>query len=178
VKTAWQEGNHHGSHAFRITQKIKAVRDNFKRWNKQSFGIIEKDINQKKEELRLVQENIHTLTDVLQERLIRDQLEELLHREEIMWSQKAKKHWDLNGDRNTKFFQAVVKNRRRRNRILQIKKDDTTWITNIDDIQQCFVDHYNQLFSEPQNHSTEHIHNQIRSLPGPTLSDNQIALLD
>jgi hypothetical protein len=91
---------------------------------------------------------------------------------------KRQKNWDINGDRNTKFFQAVVKTRRRRNRILQIKKDDTTWITNPDDIQQCFVDHYTQLFLEPQSHSTEHIHTQIRSLPIPTLSDNQVALLD
>ncbi len=95
-----------------------------------------------------------------------------------MWSQKAKTNWDINGDRNTKFFQAVVKTRRRRNRIVQIKKDDTTWITNPNDIQQCFVDHYTQLFLEPQSHSTEHIHTQIRSLPIPTLSDNQDTLLD
>ena len=45
VKAAWQEGNHQGFHAFRVTQKVKAVKDTFKCWNKQSFGIIEKEIN-------------------------------------------------------------------------------------------------------------------------------------
>ena len=27
-----------------------------------------------------------------------------MDREQIMWAQKAKKDWDLKGDRNTKFF--------------------------------------------------------------------------
>jgi hypothetical protein len=74
-----------------------------------------------------------------------------------MWSQKARKNWDIKGDRNTKYFQAVVKSRRRQNKILQIKFVEDRWLSEPEDIQQCFVDHYTQLFMEPQNHSVNHI---------------------
>jgi hypothetical protein len=61
-----------GSHAFCLTKKIKAVKDKFKIWNKNSFGLLEKDIFHKKEELRLAQENPHTIQDVIKESQIRD----------------------------------------------------------------------------------------------------------
>jgi hypothetical protein len=54
VKEAWRTKNQVGSHAFCLTKKIKAVRDKFRIWNKHSFGLIEKEIIQKKEDLRIV----------------------------------------------------------------------------------------------------------------------------
>jgi hypothetical protein len=95
-----------------------------------------------------------------------------------MWSQKAQKNWDINRDRNTKIFQAVVKTRCRRNRIIQIRNDEDNWISDLEDIQQCFLDHYTQLFTEPQNHSVNHIQEQISSLPITTLTEQQISHLD
>ena len=44
-----------------------------------------------KKELRRAQENIHSLQDVLTESKLREQLEDLMDREQIMWAQKAKK---------------------------------------------------------------------------------------
>ncbi len=44
------------------------------------------------------------MEDVYRERALRDDLEDLLQREQIMWAQKAKKDWDLKGDRNIWFF--------------------------------------------------------------------------
>ena len=101
-----------------------------------------------KKELRRAQENIHSLQDVLTESKLREQLEDLMDREQIMWAQKAKKDWDLKGDRNTKKFQAVVRARRRRNQISQIKTQDNKWLSDHQEIEQHFVDHYINLFSD------------------------------
>ena len=104
--------------------------------------MIDKQILEKKEELRRAQENIHSVADVVNESRIRDQLEELLNREELMWSQKARKNWDIQGDRNTKFYQTVVWNRRRKNKITRIKNQDNTWISEPQAVKQHFADHF------------------------------------
>jgi hypothetical protein len=114
---------------------LENVRDRFKVWNKQSFGVLDKQILVKKEELRRAQENIHSLQDVLTESKLREQLEDLMDCEQIMWAQKAKKDWDLKGDRNTKFFQAVVRARQRRNQISQIKTQDNKWLSDHQEIE-------------------------------------------
>lgn len=58
------------------------------------------------------------------EKAIREELEVLLNREELLWAQKARSDWTLLGDRNTRFFQTVVKQRRARSRILHSKDRD------------------------------------------------------
>lgn len=40
------------------------------------------------------------------------------------YRQRAKKHWAVNGDRNTTYFHHVVLKRRRKNRIASIKDDN------------------------------------------------------
>lgn len=40
----------------------------------------------------------------------------------MMWAQKARTKWIFQGDRNIKYFQTVVRQRRAKNRILQSKE--------------------------------------------------------
>ena len=93
-------------------------------WNKTVFGKLDKEIKDKQLELQHLQNTIHTVEDVKKERDLRIDLENLMEREELMWAQKARSNWIIKGDRNTKFFQTVVKQRRARNRILQLKTEN------------------------------------------------------
>ena len=74
-----------------------------------------------------------------------------MHQEQILWAQKAKINWDLNGDCNNKYFQTLVKNRRRHNWILQIKNEQDIWTSNQAEIQQVFLTFFQQLFNQPPN---------------------------
>ena len=56
-------------------------------------------------------------------------------KEEIMWAQNARSDWIVQGDRNTRYFQTVVKQRRAGCRILQLKTDDGTTIEGLKDIE-------------------------------------------
>lgn len=174
---AWNTTIQSGSHAFRFKQRLALVRDTFKAWNKTSFGRVEKEIEDHKERLKRIQEQIYMVDDVKMERKVREHLEELLYREEILWTQKAKTNWDTNGDRNTKYFQAVVKNRRRRNRITQIMNDNDHWVTEPRDIEYCFHNHFHNFFAQPQN-EVQDMMAQLTTLPLPTLTDYQSAQLD
>lgn len=48
--------------------------------------------------------------------------------EELYWKQKSRVLWLQEGDRNTKFFHAVTKHRRGRNRITKLKNAAGGWV--------------------------------------------------
>ena len=89
---------------------------------------MDQDINHKKEQPKRLQNSIHNLDDVRKEKELREDLEALMNREEVMRSQKARCNWIILGDRNTKFFQIVVKQRRARARILHLKTEDGNYV--------------------------------------------------
>lgn len=71
--------------------------------------------------MQILQNSINSAKDVKAEKTLRMEIEDLLDREELMWAQKARTKWFLHGDRNTNFFQIMVKQRKARSRILHIK---------------------------------------------------------
>ena len=75
IQEAWSSSQERGSYAFRLMKKLDKVRDSFKTWNKTSFGHVELEIKEKKEELRRIREGIQTIEDVKHEKLLRDHLE-------------------------------------------------------------------------------------------------------
>ena len=48
---------------------------------------------------------------------LRKEINEVLIKEEVMWSQRSRALWMKCGDRNTKFFHAMATQRQRKNRI-------------------------------------------------------------
>lgn len=76
---------------------------------------MEQNIAHKQDQLQKVQNSIHTIDDVRKEKALREELEILMHKEEVMGAQKARSNWIILRDRNTKYFQIVVKQRRARN---------------------------------------------------------------
>ena len=59
------------------------------------FGKVERDIKLKQDQLLQIQNSISTIEDVRLERSVRNDLEELLNKEELMWPQKARSNWIL-----------------------------------------------------------------------------------
>ena len=92
-----------------------------------------------------MQDSIHTLEDVRREEELREDLEDLLIKEDIKWAQKARCDWVVQGDRNTNYFQTVVKQRRAKNRIVSLRKDDGTLTENFEEIESITVLRYHIL---------------------------------
>ncbi|XP_048605758.1 uncharacterized protein LOC106359240 [Brassica napus] len=79
--------------------------------------------------------------------LLRSELNEEYHNKEIFWMQKSRLNWLRSGDRNTKFFHAVTKNRRAQNRILSlIDDDDKEWFAE-EDLGRLADSHFKLLYS-------------------------------
>ena len=90
IHETWNNSSHPGSHAFGLKKKLETPRDTFKVWNKTSFCRVEKQMKEKNEELRRPQEHLSSLEDVKMEKEFKEHVEDLMHKEELMWAQKAK----------------------------------------------------------------------------------------
>ncbi|KAF3968805.1 hypothetical protein CMV_007346 [Castanea mollissima] len=177
VQQAWSN-NTMGSRAYQLMHKVKRIRKDFIQWNREVFGILDKEIQQKMKQLQDLQNNITLVTDIAKERMLREQIETLLLREEMMWAQKARSDWILKGDRNTRFFQTIVKQRRARSRIHCINKDDGTPTKDPVEIERVFVDRFKAAYDNSTTNSVESIMEQLNTLPIPQLSDQQCCHLN
>jgi hypothetical protein len=63
------------------------------------------------------------------------------------YSQRAKKHWAKDGDRNTTYFHQAVLKRRRRNTIVSIKDEQYVTHFSPDGIAQTFINYFRYIFS-------------------------------
>ena len=177
IHESWSTTTRLGSHAFCLKSKTDRMKEKFKIWNKTTFGQVEREIEQQTNQLKQIQEKIQSVEDVLIEKILRDNLENLLHREQVIWAQKAKKDWDLKGDRNTRFFQIVIRNRRKRNQIVQLKNDDNSWVLEPKQIEDCITHFFHNLYSRPQSLDPD-ILPQLSNVHIPTITTFQAAQLE
>ena len=154
------------------------TRDEFQVWNKEVFGKVENEIHMIQNQLKLVQNSISSLTDIKREAELRKELEILMQREEVMWAQKARSDWVLFGDRNTRFFQTVVKQRQVKNRIMQLKRRDGSFTDDLGEIEDILAQHFKIVFEDNVPFSYDQILTEVGTLSLPQLSAHQLSSLD
>ena len=95
-----------------------------------------------------------------------------------MWAQKARSDWVLFGDRNTRFFQTVVKQRRVRNRIMHLKRGDGSFTDDLGEIEDILAKHFKSAFEDNVPLSYDQILAEVGTLPLPQLFAHQLSSLD
>ncbi|KAH9735416.1 putative ribonuclease H protein [Citrus sinensis] len=78
---------------------------------------------------------------------LKKELEEILTQEEILWLQKSRKEWLIQGDRNTTYFHQKTLARRRRNRITTIQNANGEWIVDNEIIKQHATAFFSTLYT-------------------------------
>lgn len=74
-------------------------------------------------------------------------LDQLLHKEEIMWCQRSRVNRLRYGDRNSKFFHQFAKHRGKTNRIIGVLGEDNRWRSDHQEIGDVFVKYFRELFT-------------------------------
>jgi hypothetical protein len=78
---------------------------------------------------------------------LRNRMDELLYREEMMWLQRSRISWLKEGDRNTKFFHHKAAARAKKNRIKRLRDDDN-WITqNKKEMEGLTISFFKKLYT-------------------------------
>ncbi|KAH1046922.1 hypothetical protein J1N35_037706 [Gossypium stocksii] len=122
-----------------------------KRWNKEVYGHITNRKNLLMRKLNNVQKAIDRNNSAFLNQIelgIREELDSVLHHEELLWRQKARCDWLAFGDRNTKFFHRRTLQRRKHNRIIALKNQMGDWIMDEDVLKQEAVTFYENLYRE------------------------------
>ena len=125
------------------------------------------------DQLQQLQNSINSLEDIRKERQLREEIEDLLDKEELKWAQKARTNWILYGDRNTKYFKTIVKQRRETNRILQLKDGDGNFTDNLNEIENILLSHFKSNYEDYSSRSVDNILEELQPLNIPTLTDKQ-----
>ncbi|XP_059064528.1 uncharacterized protein LOC131856677 [Cryptomeria japonica] len=82
------------------------------------------------------------------EKSLKEELAELMLREELFWRDKSKELWIKEGDANTKFFHALMKAKRSRNRIDSILDREGNRHSSLEAIEEVAVNFFKELLGD------------------------------
>ncbi|WZY68165.1 hypothetical protein YC2023_000405 [Brassica napus] len=135
-----------------IREKIALTRSAIVEWSKQQNRNSRIIIEQKKLELEeALSSSVNDLALIHQ---INSALNEAYKAEEDHWRQRSRLLWLRLGDRNTGFFHAVSKNRKRANAFSVIEDLNGNVVYKEDDIARAIVQYYDSLFTSVAGNRT------------------------
>ncbi|XP_071928198.1 uncharacterized protein [Coffea arabica] len=164
VEQAWKlpiEGNN----MYRITRQVPNCRVALLKWKNKFTRNSLLRINQVKLQIKEIKDS--------KDSRVKDKIAYLKKQLKEDWAQKARIDWLKEGNKNTKFFHACVKGRRRKNRMLNIQKEDGTWTNSEEELGREVAAYYRALF---YSSGSEGITEILHGIP-PTITTEMNAKL-
>ncbi|KAL0009461.1 hypothetical protein SO802_010963 [Lithocarpus litseifolius] len=149
----------------KVIRKIEKCGKELQRWNMDHFGNVRKELAKKRK--LLVEAKKEAWRSGVNHRIreLKREISKLMDKENRMWFQRSKALWATNGDKNSKFFHSRATQRKRKNSILRIRDANGGWNSNPEDIAQCLIAFFQDLFSsanlQQNDATTNSIHRVI-----------------
>ncbi|KAK2659781.1 hypothetical protein Ddye_006314 [Dipteronia dyeriana] len=119
------------------------------KWYRNNRRSLSNDILSKNKELKFVSSEImHGSWKYI--KVVEDQLNALLSRDEVYWKQRARIDWLREGDRNTRFFNLKASERKTCNRIHGLFDTDGQWQIDPRKLTEVVVRYFSNLFCSNQ----------------------------
>lgn len=148
VQQVWQ-ARVVGTPSFRIAEKLRWLQRKLKSWNWEVFGDIRKQLEETGNTIERIEADaqlVCTETGLEELRSLKEQMAKLLRWEADLLYQKTRDKWLIEGDRNTKFFHALIKDRRICNTI-KLTQPDGTLVTDNTILAEGAVNFFHNIFS-------------------------------
>jgi hypothetical protein len=133
-----------------------------KSWRKKKKPL-QNQLNDIEEKIKEIQEKPFQEQDHNAEEKLTVAYEQTMTRLTEYYKQRAKKHWAIHGDKNTRYFHLSVLKRRRKNRIVSINNSQGQTTVDPEEIAQCFVSYFKNIFTSSTFASSEQIFHVIQA---------------
>lgn len=130
----------------RVANAVKEVAAELLDWGRNTLGELEKRIKFMKKGMENCRKHNITRNSVAMGKILKYRLEKLVNQRELYWKQHATTHLLNHGDRNTNFFHKFACERRRKNRITRLVRDDGGVVEDADEIHALVTSLYTSLF--------------------------------
>ncbi|XP_050237969.1 uncharacterized protein LOC126687450 [Mercurialis annua] len=158
-----------------LVRKLKELRVLLKAWNRDVFGNMENRLATVQSSISDLEAiaDLNNLSEADGSRLsdLHSEFNHISKQIESLWHQKSRVNWNLNGDRNTKYFHTVASLHSKNNLVSEFFIDGVCYSSPAD-IKQRVHSFYKNLFNKPA--SVDFI---LDDLPIKRLSDSQAACL-
>jgi hypothetical protein len=143
VEDVWNQAMEQPSAS--VHDELKGVAVSLTNWSQNVLGDLKRRVRKVKEleECRRLEIGRE---QVAKEEVLRYKLERLEEQVDIFWKQRAHVNWLQKGDRNTSFFHAACKERRKKNRIERPKREDGEWMEREEEKRTYIANYFSVLF--------------------------------
>ena len=131
-----------------VTEKLSTLQSSLNNWAKRNFGSIIKQTTALRKQLEHLWVQHVTAERDREIKAVARKLDEVLHREEMMWRQRSRALWLREGDKNTQYFQRKATWRRKKNTISKLKDERGTWIEERSKLQEMTTRFFKQLYTK------------------------------
>ena len=162
IRETWRQAG-----AKPVADRISLVRGAISRWNKTKQNNSRLVIESKREELEEAQTSPINDTELINK--ISKELKAAYNAEEAYWRQRSRLLWLQLGDRNSGFFHATTKNRKRANDLPVIEDMAGNPVYKEDQIARVIVQYFNNLFTSSEGEREEVVNMALE----PKVSDEE-----
>jgi hypothetical protein len=134
-----------------MVDNLKNVQNGVTSWKFHTFDFVLRKKNEIMRRLDGIQRTMHMRNNVggLQrlERKLQRELHDILKQEELMWYQRSRAQWLIDGDRNTKYYHLKTVQQRRKNNIVMLRDGEGRWVEESSQVHNMVTNYYKELFA-------------------------------
>ncbi|XP_022893966.1 uncharacterized protein LOC111408437 [Olea europaea var. sylvestris] len=149
VKQVWKM-KVDGSPMVKISRKLRALKIYLRQWNAEVFGKVQQELGYMEDKLTHLEHALIEHHSQETERELfqcRQKHSAWLQWKEIFWKQKSRIKWPMEGDSNTKFFHASVRNKIKSLRIDHMVLEDGLALHSADEVHEGAIQFFQSLLS-------------------------------
>lgn len=127
--------------------KLRECSEKLSTWNMYEFGNVQISIRNKKDKLARLLDDCARIDSRDNITACLDTIGDLEKSEEVIWKQRSRDCWVLEGDKNTRFFHGVASSRHQVITTHMVYDEDGNEIRDHKGISEVFISYFTGLFS-------------------------------